>query len=229
MENAAKALQMAAGVLISVMVLTLVVIGYNNLSATKRIEQDIEGREQAVNFNKQFDSYNKKLYGSELIALANLIEDYNKRYPVSEGYYQIDPINSTTLGLASTDFPYYVGSKGTGSLANRNHQLETQISSVGNNKIKFTINSEEYIYTIKKLDATNDRILNALPWSASEAINTAANPWVGEAYTNSVAVLIPYRKLLTEQKDFARTLFKKVEFEYDDATGKVKHIAVSEN
>ena len=229
MENAAKALQMAAGVLISVMVLTLVVIGYNNLSATKRIEQDIEGREQAVNFNKQFDSYNKKLYGSEVIALANLIDDYNKRYPESEGYHKITPINPATLGIDSTDFPYYAGTKGTGSLANRNHQLETQISKVGNNKIKFTINSQEYIYTIKKLDATNVRILNALPWSTSTAINTLANPWFGEAYTNSAEVLNPYRSLLTEQKDFARTLFEKVEFKYDSATGKVKEITISKN
>ena len=53
MENASKALIMAGGVLISLMVIGLLVLFYNNLSGMQKIKTDSETEQQAAEFNKQ--------------------------------------------------------------------------------------------------------------------------------------------------------------------------------
>ena len=91
MENAAKALEIASGVLIALMVLGLVVIGYNNISKVKKEEYKTTEIQQTTNFNNEYEYYNKNgLYGSELLSLANKMDNYNKKYPTSEGYQNIE-------------------------------------------------------------------------------------------------------------------------------------------
>ena len=59
MENATKALEIASGVLIALMVLGLVVIAYNRLANEKREEYEATAIEQATNFNVEYEYYNK--------------------------------------------------------------------------------------------------------------------------------------------------------------------------
>ena len=76
MENASKALIMAGSVLISMMVIGLLVFAYNQLSDAKQTESNIEAVEKLNSYSLRFEKYNKTIYGSELMSLANLQEDY---------------------------------------------------------------------------------------------------------------------------------------------------------
>lgn len=87
MENATKALEMAAGVLIALMIIGVCVYAYNNLSEQKNIEQSSTRAQQAADFNKSYEVYNQdSLYGSEVLSLANKVVDYNKNEAIKKGY-----------------------------------------------------------------------------------------------------------------------------------------------
>lgn len=81
MENASKAIIIVGGVLIAILVVSLLVMGWNQISDYNKKEEQIETREQIMKFNKEFESYNKAVvYGYQLVSLNNLIEDANSRY-----------------------------------------------------------------------------------------------------------------------------------------------------
>ena len=90
MENVSKALMMAGGLLISIMVISLIVILWGRLSSyftenskTTTVEQDAE-------FNAQFENYNKKsIRGNELISVMNKIIDYNRTASDIKNYDRI--------------------------------------------------------------------------------------------------------------------------------------------
>ncbi len=90
MENASKALIMASGVLIALLVIGILVFFFNNLKDLQSINQSVETTEQAAEFNKQYDVYARDVYGSELLSLAQKIEDYNERESDMKGYSKIE-------------------------------------------------------------------------------------------------------------------------------------------
>ncbi len=81
MENASKAIIIAGGILISVVILSVLVILFNQIGSTYSAENDSLTIEQMEEYNRRFSVYNnvKGFYGSEILSLANLIEDYNNR------------------------------------------------------------------------------------------------------------------------------------------------------
>ena len=93
MENATKALLIAAGMLFAVMIVSLVVVGYNQISAYYKQEEELLATEQLDKFNKQFQNYYGRddIRGNELISLMNKIIDYNARqsYKVGTNYERI--------------------------------------------------------------------------------------------------------------------------------------------
>lgn len=80
MENATKALLIAAGILLVVMILSLLVYGYNQMSNYYSAEHDAKTIKQLADFNKVFLNYNReKIRGTEMISLMNRVIDYNER------------------------------------------------------------------------------------------------------------------------------------------------------
>lgn len=80
MENAAKALIIAGGILFAIMILSLVV--YMSTTTTRMVEAQEEKKEieELTAFNKEYEAYNKRLmYGTEVITVYNKAEEYNKK------------------------------------------------------------------------------------------------------------------------------------------------------
>lgn len=91
MENATKALEMAGSVLIGVLILGCIVFAYSNLTSLKQDEQQSKRIEQATEFNKDYDVYNRNnLYGSDMFSLANQIENYNIKEADGKSYEKIE-------------------------------------------------------------------------------------------------------------------------------------------
>lgn len=85
MENASKALIMAASVLIALMIIVALLLMFNNLTNYQNTGTQNTREAQIIEFNNQFVTYNKeKVRGSELYSLLNRVIDYNKR-KTSEG------------------------------------------------------------------------------------------------------------------------------------------------
>ena len=60
MENASKALIIAGGFLIAILVISLLVTGWNKLTYFSKTQEEIQTVEQIIEFNKEFESYNMK-------------------------------------------------------------------------------------------------------------------------------------------------------------------------
>ena len=90
MENVSKALMMAGGLLISLMVISLIVVLWGQLSGYFTEDSKTTVVEQDTKFNAQFENYNKKSIGGyDLISVMNKIIDYNRTAADIKNYDRI--------------------------------------------------------------------------------------------------------------------------------------------
>ena len=86
MENASKALLISAAILMSLMILSLLVIGYDQISNYYKSRNEATETLQLEEFNKKFQNYDQKeIRGSELISIMNMVIDYNEREVYADG------------------------------------------------------------------------------------------------------------------------------------------------
>ena len=87
MENSSLALKIAGGVLISMLIISLVVVSWSRFSKVQKEKVKADEIKSISDFNKEFESYNKDIVrGYELVSLANLANDTNKKYSEVEGF-----------------------------------------------------------------------------------------------------------------------------------------------
>ncbi len=72
MENASKALIMAGSVLLSLLIITTLVFMFGKLGDLKNSEASTEEVKKLAEYNRQIETFDRALYGSELLSLANL-------------------------------------------------------------------------------------------------------------------------------------------------------------
>lgn len=109
MENATKALTMAASVLIAIMVIALIYLLVDKLSGVSTQDEMQLKAEQTAKFNKEYESYEKPLMrGTEIITVINKAIANNNRYDNSEKVYDIDvqfilktPVSSVTVKVVN--------------------------------------------------------------------------------------------------------------------------------
>ena len=90
MENVTKALIMAAGILLSIMILSLLVIFGSRLSGYFSQEHDSKIIEQDTKFNAQFENYNQEtIRGNELMSVMNKVVNYNTAIADTEKYEKV--------------------------------------------------------------------------------------------------------------------------------------------
>ncbi|MBP3255936.1 MAG: hypothetical protein J6M60_05560 [Clostridia bacterium] len=88
MENASRAIVMAGSMLMAIIVVSLVVLVFNNFSSFKASEEGLSEAEKTVEFNKQYDVYERNVYGTDLFSLANKIISYNNQEEIKESGYE---------------------------------------------------------------------------------------------------------------------------------------------
>ena len=82
MENASKALLMAGGILIALMIIGSIVLLFANLQDYQNKNDISIKQSQIAKYNNQFELFNKKdLTLMELKSVYNKIESNNKKYP----------------------------------------------------------------------------------------------------------------------------------------------------
>ena len=118
MENITKALLIAAGVLIAIILTTLLVIGYNQTSGYYQEQSNVTEVKQIIEMSKKFVNYEEKeIRGNEMLSVINMVEDYNEwvKQNSNEGYNEITlnvvfkNSNNLSNGLYN-DFHYEEGS-----------------------------------------------------------------------------------------------------------------------
>ena len=160
MENASKALIIAGGVLVSLIILSLLVTFFSNLRNLRQTEQTGDVIVQAAEFNKQYEAYNRNVYGSELVSIARKIEDYNKRDSELQDYTKIvlevkfsqSAVKKLDVRGEFTD-TLYAGTYDSKSLEDLMDNIENEIIKSGN---------ERKILTNKKTGAKQRKTIKEL-------------------------------------------------------------------
>lgn len=81
MENASKALLIAGGILLALIIITTFVYLVGHVKTIKQVEATKAEVAQLQKFNQEYEAYNKKLmYGAEVHSVINKIKDNNKKY-----------------------------------------------------------------------------------------------------------------------------------------------------
>ena len=80
MENASKALIMAGGMLLAILIVSLLIYAWSLFSKYQASKDSLSDVEDTAKFNEQFANYDRDdVQGYEIISLINKITDYNYR------------------------------------------------------------------------------------------------------------------------------------------------------
>lgn len=86
-DNIAKLLQIAGGVLIGVILLSLVSYFFSSIGLLPSIEDERETAEQLSKFNLEYEIYDKKgMYGVDVISCLNKANSNNKKYVAGNSF-----------------------------------------------------------------------------------------------------------------------------------------------
>lgn len=80
MENVSKALTIAGGVMIAIMITGLLIFGFQKLRSYQNTQDEASKTAQVAEFNNQLEAFNKQVVpGYQIISLAHLIQDINEK------------------------------------------------------------------------------------------------------------------------------------------------------
>lgn len=156
MENASKALIIAGGVLIALMIIGLIVVMYNNVKTVNNGDTESTRSQQITEFNQQYTTYDRNnVRGSDLYSLLNKVIDYNRRESSAGTRGQSDSAgwadNGQDINYSPMTITFTFKKNGTGG------SIRNQLSVDTNrlfNKDSYTVsgnkNSETDFINIKK-------------------------------------------------------------------------------
>lgn len=79
MENSVDALQIAGGLLIAVLLITLIVFVFHSISNMENSKRDLEVSQESAEFNKKFLAFDKtSMYGTDVISVLGMAISNNK-------------------------------------------------------------------------------------------------------------------------------------------------------
>ena len=88
MENASKALLIAGGVLIAILIVSVLVVTLNIVNSNQKTREKALATEQLAEFNQKYESYNKKaLRGTDIITLMKMAIENNNSATSDNPYY----------------------------------------------------------------------------------------------------------------------------------------------
>ena len=85
MENASKALIMAGGILLAILIISMIVLLSSSTKSFLKAQNDQKLAQEIENFNKGYLAYNKTvMYGTDIITVVNKANEYNKTIDVND-------------------------------------------------------------------------------------------------------------------------------------------------
>ena len=204
MENASKAIIMASSVLIGMIILSLLVAFFQNLRTVKQAEVSSDQVEQAVEYNKQYEVYNRTVYGSELLSIAHKVADYNIREADAKDYLPIElevRINdSKMIEILNKEGSFRKDTRGDKYLSDELTKLVSQtggieklVDSKGKKQIVFSTGQKRQI---KQLATMRQKDIDEL----------------GTPSEDYQSLIIEYNELKSVLTEFKAKKFKVVEF-----------------
>lgn len=147
MENISKALQIAGGVLIAVLVISIIIFGYSQLRKYQNNQDEIKQVQQVNEFNKKFEAYNGAISGYKLYSLTNLAIDFEKQEESNVDIYMnlenpflinttLDDKEKSTLSKQIWQYNH--------KLSNSSLQMKDNVKNINTSDPKYVFESGTY-------------------------------------------------------------------------------------
>lgn len=216
MENATKALIMAAGVLISLIIISLLLLMFGNINSYQRTNQDDIREAQTLEFNNQFITFDRNdVRGSDIVSLMNKIIDYNTR-KIEDGYTEM----GISISINNRDKLKYGENN---MLIKQNNYNQSNISSGFMSEVKRIEEDSDYRIGSKDNISVLTSNISSVMTSKEEA-----QKYIKKTITN-------YDKLKNdvckyyEYTQLKRTYFDCTKVEYDNNTGRITKMEFKSN
>ena len=216
MENAAKALLIAGGILVTIIILGMLVYGFDSIRRAPE-QGEIKKRQEQLNvFNSEYESYHKKeMYGTDVITVINKAIDNNLRYAADDGVYNIDvtikmksSINASAIQYVAPDEhkvnAEYIIDDETGQQYKLGEVLE------GNRTYRLLDTSED-----GNKNGVNDLLEQVMQTGETKIVNVTNNE-------------LNYIRITTGFADFKGKFFRCANIGYSDLTGRVNLLEFEE-
>ena len=224
MENATKALQMAASVLFAMMIIGLITFSFAKVEEAQAKRQDEIKTQQMLDFNKQYGFYEvgENYYGAELLSCINLMEDYNNRIAqdIADTGYQKVTLKIKITNEYDVDYCKYLNKKFTTNLFDDNTKSDLDDFKKVYNKLQEELSKA----ASKKISSSSSKgkvQSNTVSYWASLRDNVLTEYFDDNDLNKLKLEIEKYEGLLTEQTDFSRTRFKCTDIEYDPNNNRI--------
>ena len=222
MENASKALLIAGGVLLSILIVSLIILLNTSITGFESAQNKEKEKKEIVAFNREYEVYKKSvLHGTDVITVVNKAIEHNNRMDVSESEkpYYINVIIKTKEDF-STSVTYVdksqLGNEEPIEFTNLNSYVKEKIGSY------YTLKqSNEKGYSLGEWQSSTDLEMdkNIVGFFSSSANNITIN---GNPNEDSEKNKIYY--VYTGLTNFKRAIFKCSNIKYSDVTGRVNEM-----
>lgn len=225
MENASKALIMAGGILIALLVIGALVLMFNQLSYYQRTETDSEKTQQLADFNKEYVQFTyDDIKGYELISLVNKVIDYNIKEEVGNS---VDYTKKITVAINMKGFKSKYGVKNITSLFTKDTYTINNSNTIFSEDLN-NFRSMENTYTLSamnKLSANYDTLKQAKAENQN-SYETKIKEIVGKVVKNNSGNTISLTEIeqYREYSEFKSSTFKPGNVEYHN-NGQVKQLS----
>lgn len=171
MENLSKALMITGGILIAIMVISLIVVLWKQMSGYYTEQHNATIIEQTAEFNAQFENYNgKEIRGNELVSIMNKIINYNHTESDMQNYERVK-IQIDLKGHAG-EFAYDGSANLFPSDPIHNNTNDTEIKRISELSVTLTSSASGIPgitdAKLQKLSADIDNIVNADKYNGDE-------------------------------------------------------------
>lgn len=218
MENASKALIIAGGILLSMIVISLFFYMFGNMSTlVQRTEKDTT-QEETVDFNKGFEAYNKKImYGADIISVFNKATDNNIKYKATvdneNQEYFINIIINFKKDLGTRKETYTKNRRGTGY-------------DMSNNTENIVFRKNNSYSLLNDKDKIQKLLIDAVSWVDQEDNKTYVNQDSSvSTYTQGCT---SYTVTYYPASEFKRKIFYCNDMKYSKTSGRVIEMSFTE-
>lgn len=230
MENASKALIIAGSVLMAVLVIGALMLMYNQIADIEQTKTDNDELSKMEDYSKKFEEYNGTIYGSELFSLANLQDDYTKRYKQEDGYTKITITVIINNSISGTS--YFQSGKNdinNNILADKN-DIEKDITEFENenkNKNKFKGKTVKYYSQLTIREIADIYGVNFSSDDLESDVEDKIRQKGGEA-KKLIEAIAEYKNIKSVYTEFKNKRFKCTNVTYNRNNGRIESMRFEE-
>ncbi len=209
MENASKALLIAGGILLAMLIMSLVLYVTTSMGDMAEAQDRRNLAEQIAEFNKSYEAYNKtRMYGTDVITVVNKAINHNKNIATStEDPYYINVVvktveDFTTTGkIIDTSYPS----------DDEKYERDLEVSK------NFTMQKGDYQLGSFNADKTQFQMYKGIvEFFSSDKEDTVERKGSEIYYTYSALT------------NFKRAIFKCESMDYNEKTGRINSITFTQ-